>query len=72
MLAVDGCVPFVRGIACALRKEGGETLEGFINVVGHGEVDMAVCAIVPVERHSQEFGACTVDCRCVQAVDGGK
>ena len=72
MAAVDGLVPFVGGVACPEREEGGETLEGFGDVVWHGEVDVAVWSIAPVERHAQEFGACAVDCGCVKAVKGGE
>ena len=72
MFAVDGFVPFVGSMTYAERAEGGEALEGFIDVGGHGEVDMAVGAIAPVERQSQEFGACAVDCCCVETVDGGE
>ena len=72
MAAVDGLVPFVGCVAGPERTEGGETLEGFGDVVGHGEVNVAVGSIAPVERQAQEFGACAVDCCCVQAVKGGE
>ena len=72
MLAVDGLVPFVGGVARAEWEEGRETVEGLGNVVGHGEVNMSVWTIAPVERHAQEFGACAVDCGCVQTVQGHK
>ena len=70
ILAVDRLIPFVRGVAGAEREEGRETVEGLGNIVGHGEVNVSVWTIAPVERHAQEFGACTVDCGCVQAVQG--
>ena len=72
LFAEDGFVPFVGGMACAEGAEGREALEGLGDVIGHGEVDVTVGAIAPVERQSQEFGACAVDCRCVEAVEGGE
>ena len=52
ILAVDRLIPFVRGVAGAEREEGRETVEGLGNIVGHGEVNVAVWAVAPVECHA--------------------
>ena len=70
LFAVDGFVPLVWRVACAEGVEGTEATEGFRDVVGHREVDVAIGPITPVERHAQELGACAIDCCCVEVVQG--
>ena len=69
MFPINGFVPFMGGVASARGTGDGDTVEGGPHIGGHGEVDVAVASIAPVDRKAQKFGAGAIDCGCVEVVD---
>ena len=48
-----------------------ESVEGSGDIIGHGDIDVLVVAgVVPVDRQAQIFGACAVDCDCIELLEG--
>ena len=68
--AVGGFVPGVGGMTGTRRGLVPEFVEGGGDIIGHGDIDVFVGAsVVPVDRETQVFGACAIDCDCIQAFE---
>ncbi len=67
--AVVGARPSVGGVLRPSGRGVGETLEGFFDVAGHGDVESA-CRIVPVEGEAEILGAGPVCGDLVETVEG--
>ena len=72
VVSVDWLVPLVGGMARRRWWSVGETFESGFGVFEHGEGNVPVTRVVPVEGDAEEFGAGVVGGDFVEGLEGGE